>query len=292
MKGGNGMAEGGRERVRLCHDGVAAASSAFPHPPSDVDIPIAVENLTVAYDARPALRSVSFEVRRGQTVGIIGPNGAGKSTLLKCILGLIRPDLGEVRIFGGSVGKMRKRIAYVPQTEAVDWDFPVTVHDVVLMGRTGLGPWWQRPSCGDREIAGDMLHRVGMQDFRDRHIRQLSGGQQRRVFLARALCQQADLMLLDEPFTGVDAATEQAIVDLMDGLAREGKTLIVVHHDLSVLDRFEMLLLLNQRVVAFGPTGDVATPQNLGRTYGGRLSLLEQADEALQDRRGTQTVAG
>ncbi|HEX7010300.1 MAG TPA: metal ABC transporter ATP-binding protein [Phycisphaeraceae bacterium] len=247
--------------------------------------PVRVEGLTVAYQAKPVLRSVSFHVQAGQVLGIIGPNGAGKSTLLKCLLGLVRPDMGVIELFGRPADQVRPRVAYVPQTEAVDWDFPVTVFDVVLMGRMAHLAWWQRPSRADRHAAAEALERVGMQDFSRRHIRQLSGGQQRRVFLARALCQGADLLLLDEPLTGVDAATEETLFALIAQMAREGRTLVIVNHDLSVLDRFDALLLLNQRVVAFGPTSQVATQENLRATYGGRLALLDQADELLRRQR-------
>jgi len=241
------------------------------------------DGLTVAYDARPVLRAVSFKVAPGELIGVIGPNGAGKSTLLKCMLGLIRPDYGQVTLFGKPVRTARKRLAYVPQTEAVDWDFPVTVMDVVLMGRALRGPLgWLRKA--DREAARNALDQVGMSDFADRHIRQLSGGQQRRVFLARALCQQAELLLLDEPFAGVDVASEQAIFKLIDDIREQGKTVIVVNHDLSILERFDRVLMLNQRVIAFGPPGDVANDDNFRATYGGRLALLDQADETLRRR--------
>ncbi len=244
--------------------------------------PIEVVNAMVAYDGRPVLRSVSFTSPKGKLVGIVGPNGAGKSTLLKAILGLVRLDSGTVRVFGQPLKRVRRRVAYVPQTEAVDWDFPVTAMDVVMMGSyAGLG-LFGRPGTRQRAAAQLALEQVGMADFAKRHIRRLSGGQQQRVFLARALCQQADILLLDEPFAGVDAATEQAIFDLMDRLTAEGKTLIVVNHDLSVLDRFDLLMLLNQQIVAFGPTEQVATDENLRLTYGGRLSLLERADTTLQ----------
>lgn len=248
-------------------------------------VPVAVRNLTVSYDGHPILRSVSFTVERGQLVGIVGPNGAGKSTLLRAILGLIRCDSGSVELFGERVRDARQKIAYVPQTEAVDWDFPVTVEDVVLMGRYGWLGWFGRPKRADREVAGRALEMVGMSEYRRRHIRQLSGGQQQRVFLARALCQEAQVLLLDEPLAGVDAATERAIFDLIDRLTAEGRTLLVVNHDLSVLHRFDSVLLLNRRVVAYGPTNEVMTNENLRRTYGGRLSLLEQADVVLRDPR-------
>ena len=244
---------------------------------------ILAEGLTVAYDARPVLRSVSFAVAQGEMVGVIGPNGAGKSTLLKCMLGLIRPDYGRVELFGGAVTSNRDRVAYVPQTEGVDWDFPATVFDVVMMGRARMG-WMGWPGRKDRAAARDALEQVGMTRFAKRHIRQLSGGQQRRVFLARALCQEADLLLLDEPFAGVDAASEQAIFALIDEIRRLGKTVLVVNHDLSILDRFDRVLMLNQRVIAFGKPDDAVHEDNLRATYGGRLSLLDHADETLRRR--------
>mgnify|MGYP001134486914 CR=1 FL=1 len=243
---------------------------------------VSVRNINVSYDGKPVLRSVSLEVMPGQSVGIIGPNGAGKSTLLKAMLGLTRMDCGEVRIFGETIDRARHRVAYVPQTELVDWDFPVTAFDVVLMGRCGRHGWLGRPNREDREAARAALEQVGMSRYADRHIRRLSGGQQQRVFLARALCQEADVLLLDEPFAGVDAATEQAIFGLIDNLARSGRTLMVVNHDLSVLNRFDAVLMLNQRVIAFGPTHEVVTDENLRLTYGGRLSMLERADAALR----------
>lgn len=244
---------------------------------------VVCEGVTVAYDAKPVLRSVSFGITPGEMVGIIGPNGAGKSTLLKCLLGLIRPDYGTVLVFGKPAVEARRYVAYVPQTESVDWDFPVTVMDVVLMGRAkeGFLGWSTRE---DREMARHALEQVGMTRYAKRHIRQLSGGQQRRVFLARALCQEAELLLLDEPFAGVDAASEQAIFALIDEIRGLGKTVAVVNHDLSILDRFDHVLMLNQRVIAYGPPSEAANPDNLAATYGGRLSLLDQADETLRQR--------
>lgn len=249
----------------------------------DPDAAVRAEGVTVAYDARPVLRSVSFTVLRGALVGVIGPNGAGKSTLLKCMLGLIKPDYGQVTVFGQPASESRCSVAYVPQTEAVDWDFPVTVRDVVLMGRAlrGVLGW---PGRRDRERAAEALEQVGMTRFADRHIRQLSGGQQRRVFLARALCQEAELLLLDEPFAGVDAASEQAIFALIDDIRRLGKTVLVVNHDLSILDRFDQVLMLNQRIIAQGPPAEVVNDANLSATYGGRLALLDMADETLRQR--------
>lgn len=242
---------------------------------------LSVRGLTVSYGDRPVLRSVSFDVPRGKLIGIVGPNGAGKSTLLKAMLGLLEPNVGTIRIHGHPIEQSRNRVAYVPQTEAVDWDFPVTVLDVVQMGRYGRLGLLGRPRREDRRAALRALTQVSMNEFVGRHIRQLSGGQQKRVFIARALCQEAEILLLDEPFAGVDAATEQAIFELMDRLTSEGRTLIVVNHDLSVLNRFDLVLLLNQQVVAFGPTESTVTDANLRRTYGGRLTLLDRADAAL-----------
>jgi manganese/zinc/iron transport system ATP- binding protein len=248
-------------------------------------LPLEARDLTVAYESRPVLRSVSFQLEKGHLLGVVGPNGAGKSTLLRSLLGLIRPDYGSVSVFGEPIEKVRPRVAYVPQTEAIDWDFPVTVREVVLMGRQPTKGWFGRPNHDDRERAEAALDRVGMTPFAHRHIRQLSGGQQRRVFLARALCQGADLLLLDEPFAGVDAATEKAIFNLIDQMADEGRSLLIVNHDLSILDRFDRVLLLNQRVVAFGSPQETVTEEKLRATYGGRLSLLDEADRTLAQRK-------
>ena len=243
---------------------------------------IRVHNVTVAYNGRPVLRSVSFDVLSGQMVGIIGPNGAGKSTLMKAILGLQATDNGTVAVFNESIARCRSRVAYVPQIEDVDWDFPVRVLDVIMMGRSRRLQWGLWPGRHDRRLALEALHLVGMSHFVDRHIRQLSGGQQQRVFIARALCQQADILLLDEPIAGVDAATKHSIFELIQGLTAQNRTILVVNHDLKILKRFDKLLLLNQRVIAYGPPHDVATDENLRRTYGGRLNLLERAEESLR----------
>jgi manganese/zinc/iron transport system ATP- binding protein len=274
------------DEVMIPSQNSAAADPTVAPAKSAAEAVIAVRGLTVSYGHKPVLRSVSFDVPAGNLVGIVGPNGAGKSTLLRAMLGLIQPDSGSIRIGGMAVDQCRDRLAYVPQTEAVDWDFPVTVLDVVLMGRYGRLGWFGRPQRADHDAAEHALGLVAMSEYRDRHIRQLSGGQQQRVFLARALCQESDILLLDEPFSGVDAATEQAIFQLIEKLTTEGKTLIVVNHDLSVLDRFDLVMLLNQQVVAFGPTNEVMTDQNLRRTYGGRLTLLDRADIALSGTQG------
>ena len=228
------------------------------------------------------LRSVSFDAAAGQLVGIVGPNGAGKSTLLKAMMGLLPCDSGTVAVFGQPMSRNRHCVAYVPQTEAVDWDFPVTVYEVVLMGRYGRLGLLGRPRRQDRQAAMEALERVDMQHYHHRHIRRLSGGQQQRVFLARALCQQADALFLDEPLAGVDAATEHAIFELIERLTGDGKTLLMVSHDLAVLNRFDAVLLLNQRVIAYGPPAEVVTEENMQRTYAGRLSVLDRADAALR----------
>ena len=244
---------------------------------------IHLRDVTVSYQEKPALRSVSMDVPQGEIIGVVGPNGAGKSSLVKTMLGLIQQDAGEILYFGKPIQECRQLVSYVPQTGAVDWDFPVTVLDVVMMGHFGRLGWLGRPGKKHKKAAIDALETVGMAPYRNRHIRQLSGGQQQRVFLARALCQKAEILFLDEPFGGVDASTEKAIFSLMDNLAADGHTLVVVNHDLSVLDRYDQLLLLNQHVIAYGPPREVATEENLRKTYGGHLSLLDKAEIAIKD---------
>lgn len=241
-----------------------------------------VHDLTVSYARRPVLWNVDLAVPAGKLVGIVGPNGAGKSTLIKAVMGLIPISSGWVQVFGAPVETMRRRVAYVPQRESVDWTFPVTAMDVVLMGRFGRVKWWQRVGRRDREIARESLSKVGMLAFANRQISNLSGGQQQRVFLARALAQESDLYLMDEPFSGVDAATEAAIMTLLQELRSSGKTVLVVHHDLQTAQEyFDMLILLNMRLVAFGATNEVFTPQLLQQTYGGKLTILADVAEAV-----------
>lgn len=243
--------------------------------------PITVEDLTVAYRQEPVLWDVDLEVPECTLMAIVGPNGAGKSTLIKTILGLIEPAAGRVLIFGKPYDQQRELVAYVPQRGSVDWDFPTSALDVVTMGRYGRLGWFKRPGSREREVAMDALEKVGMQDFADRQISQLSGGQQQRVFLARALVQEAQVYLMDEPFQGVDATTERAIVNVLTALRNQGRTLLVVHHDLeTVPEYFERVLLLNVRAIASGPVDTVFTPENLRKTYGGRMELLTRvADE-------------
>jgi manganese/zinc/iron transport system ATP- binding protein len=221
-------------------------------------------------------------------VGIIGPNGAGKSTFIKAILGLVPMANGTVRVWGQPVDEVRNRIGYVPQRESVDWDFPVDVLDVVLMGTYGRLGWFRRPGAKERDWARHCLDRLGIRDLEHQQIGQLSGGQQQRTFLARALAQQADLYFMDEPFAGVDAATEQAIIAVLEELRNQGKTIFVVHHDLRTVPvYFDHVAMLNVRLVVSGPTATVFTEENLRRTYGGRLAILEAAGQAVRAREPT-----
>ena len=240
-------------------------------------LPLEIHDLTVAYTKRPVLYGIDLEVPQGSIVGVVGPNGAGKSTLIKAIMGLLPVASGWVEVFGEPFKKAVTRVGYVPQRESVDWDFPVNALDVVLMGRYGrLGPF-KRPNKSDKNIAMACLEKVRMAPYAKRQISNLSGGQQQRVFLARALAQESDLYLMDEPFVGVDAATESAIIEILRELQTQGKTLIVVHHDLTTApDYFDRILLLNMRVVAYGNTKDVFTFENLQNAYGGRLSILSE----------------
>jgi manganese/zinc/iron transport system ATP- binding protein len=230
---------------------------------------IDIHDLTVAYNDRPVLWDVDLTIPTGVLAAVIGPNGAGKTTLMKAILGLIRPLSGQIRVLGAPYSPRRQCVAYVPQRSSVDWDFPTTALDVVLMGTYGRLGWFRRPGRAERQAAWAALKRVGMHDWAQRQIGQLSGGQQQRVFLARALVQQAPLLLLDEPFQGVDAVTEQTIISLLRQLRSEGKTLLAVHHDLqTAAEYFDWVVLLNVRVIASGPTAITLTLQNLQRTYG------------------------
>jgi manganese/zinc/iron transport system ATP- binding protein len=244
-----------------------------------------VADLTVSYQHKPVLRRVNVEVKVGELIAVVGPNGAGKSTFLKAVLGLVPLDAGQIRVLGQPIERSRRRVAYVPQTDGADWDFPVSVREVVLMGRYGRLGLLGRPSRRDGELVEGALRTVGMAEYAERHIRQLSGGQQQRVFLARALAQEAEVLLLDEPFAGVDARTEEAIFELMGRFSRAGKTLVVVNHNLQVADRFGRILLLNQVVVAYGRPGEVMTVDNLRRAYGGRISFLEEAERQLEEGR-------
>lgn len=246
------------------------------HPLHEPQFALHVEDLTVSYRNDPVLWDIDLDVPPGVLAAIVGPNGAGKSTLLKAALGLVPPVAGHVRFFGRRFSELRQRIGYVPQRQSVDWDFPASVLDVVMMGLYGRLGWLRRPGRRERVTAMDALRRMGMQDFAERQIAELSGGQQQRVFLARALVQEADLYLLDEPLAGVDATTEAAIIALLRELRAEGRTVVVVHHDLQTVRRyFDWLVMLNLRIIAQGPVAEVYTAENLRRTYGGQIALIE-----------------
>jgi len=248
------------------------------------EYPIQIHDMTIAYQKKPVLWDVELDVPEGKLVGIIGPNGAGKSTMIKAIMELVPKASGWVKIYGKPYGDMRKIIGYVPQRESVDWDFPINALDVVLMGRYGQVGWVRRPSKEDRRLSMEALDKVGMSEFSGRQISQLSGGQQQRVFLARALVQDARIYMMDEPFAGVDAATERAIIEILVILREEGKTILVVHHDLqTVTEYFDWVIMLNMRVVASGPTSEVFTEEKLQKTYGGRLTVLSQAAQAMAE---------
>lgn len=251
---------------------------AGAHPP-----PLAVRDLNVAYQTKVVVWDADFDAAPGRLVAIVGPNGAGKSTLLKAALGLIPIAAGSVRFFGLPYREARHRVAYVPQRETVDWDFPVSAEDVVAMGLYRRLGWCMPVRRRHLETARASLAKVGLADHATRQISQLSGGQQQRVFLARALVQEADLYLMDEPFASVDAATERAIVDVLRDLRSRGKTVVCVHHDLpTVPEYFDDVALLNMRVVAQGPVPTTFTAENLRKTYGARLTLLEEAAQAVE----------
>lgn len=230
---------------------------------------ISINGLKVAYQQQVVLSDLSANVPEGLITGIIGPNGSGKTTLIKSIMGLIPVQSGNVRIWEQPLDKIRTKVAYMPQRESVDWNFPASVYDVVAMGRLDVRHWWKRLSKSDHELIMQALEQVQLTDFKDRQIGQLSGGQQQRVFLARALAQQASLLLMDEPFVGVDMVSQQAILDVLGQLRADGKTIIIVHHDLSTVSQsFDYALLLNQRLVAQGPVNEVLRPDVLSEAYG------------------------
>lgn len=232
-------------------------------------IAIQIDDLTVAYDYKPVLWDVDLAVPEGVLMAIVGPNGAGKSTLIKAILGIVKPIAGSVSIFGKPYHNQRKLVAYVPQKGSVDWDFPTTAFDVVLMGTYGQLGWIKRPGQEEKKIALECMEKVGMLPFKNRQISQLSGGQQQRIFLARALAQNASIYFMDEPFQGVDATTERAIINILKELRKEGKTVIVVHHDLqTVPEYFDWVTFLNVKRIATGPVSDIFNDDNLTKTYG------------------------
>jgi len=243
----------------------------------ELDYIIKVEDMTVAYSDKPVLWDIDLEIPRSVLMAIVGPNGSGKTTLIKSMLDLVKPISGSVLFKGESYKEHRKHIGYVPQSESVDWDFPADVLDVVLMGRYGELGWFKRPGKADKELALEALEKVAMKEFANRQISQLSGGQQQRVFLARALVQDADIYFMDEPFKGVDAKTEVAIVDLLKELKNRGKTLIVVHHDLqTVKEYFDWVVLLNRQIIEVGPVEEVFTDENLNKTYRSTGQILKR----------------
>jgi manganese/zinc/iron transport system ATP- binding protein len=244
-----------------------------------------IHDLTVSYDQSPVLWNVDLSLPAGKLIGILGPNGAGKSTLIKAIMGLVPVTGGYVKIFDRELNDVRSRISYVPQRESVDWNFPASVLDVVMMGTYGKLGLFRRPGKKEKKIAMDCLEKVGMQSFVNRQISELSGGQQQRVFIARALAQEADLYLMDEPFAGVDMATETAIFQLLQEMTAAGKTVIVVHHDIhSAMNYFDWIIMLNLHLVASGPKAEVVTEELLRKTYGGKLNLLTKVTDIIRQK--------
>ena len=259
------------------------------------DPAIEITDLTVAYRDQAVLWDVDLTVPRGVLMAIVGPNGAGKTTLIKAVLGLVKSTAGQVLVHGKPYSADRRIVAYVPQKGSVDWDFPTTVMDVVIMGRYGALGWFRSPGKEDKRLAREALAKVGMEGFADRQISQLSGGQQQRVFLARALVGDARVYLMDEPFQGVDATTERAIITLLKDLRAAGKTVVAVHHDLqTVPEYFDQVTMLNVRRIASGPVAEVFTTENLRQAYGGRMAFLDtrtradRATEAEPDRGGSR----
>lgn len=246
-----------------------------------------IDQLSVHYEKTPVLWDISLEIPSGKLVAIVGPNGAGKSTLLKTALGLLKPITGTVSIFGEPLKKVRRQVAYVPQRESVDWDFPITVFDLVLMGRFGRRGLLNRPSRSDRQDVLKYLAMVDLEPFASRQISQLSGGQQQRAFLARALIQEADVYFMDEPFAGIDMASSQAIISILQGLRDQGKTLFVVHHDLeNIAEIFDWVILMNMRLVGSGPVQDIFTNEMIQKAYGKEFLLLDEVTRLSQEKIG------
>lgn len=240
---------------------------------------LSVKNLTVSYDQHTALKNINFQIEQGKLAGVIGPNGAGKSTLMKASLGLIAKDRGTVEFYSKPVKQMRTNIAYIPQRNDIDWDFPINVLDTVLLGTYPKLGVFHRPKKADRKWAHECLRQVGLSEYSRRQIGELSGGQQQRIFLARALAQQADVFFLDEPFVGIDASSEETIIRILKELRNDGKTVIVIHHDLSKAeDYFDELILINEELIEAGSTQSVLTPETLGRAYQSQLPFLQPAE--------------
>jgi len=238
---------------------------------------ISVKGLSVSYDRKRVLTNIYLDIEPGLIYGLIGPNGAGKSTLFKAILGLIETNSGKISIEGKPIEKERKRVVYVPQRDGVDWTFPATVYDIVLMGRYPHKKMFQRMDRHDHDVAMQAMEDLGIENLKDRQIGELSGGQQQRVFLARAMAQEAEIFLLDEPFVGVDVTTEDQIIKSLKRLAKEGKTLLVVHHDLATVNEyFDKVILLNQRMIAYGDTETTFTQENIAKAYRSQLPILHK----------------
>lgn len=255
--------------------------SCGPAPQTEA-VAIQLQNINVAYGSTAVLEDVTLEVPAAEIVGLIGPNGAGKTTLLRTIVGAVRPRSGTVRVLDSQIANVRQRVAYVPQRGDVDWNFPLSVLDVVLMGRYGRLGIWRRPGKADTERALHALEQVGLVKRRNCRINELSGGQQQRVFLARALAQEADLLLLDEPFNGIDTTTQNAIFDLLCEQRQAGRTILLSTHDLhSVEQNCDLLIALNRRVVAFGPVGAVFTAPVLHSTFGSQLTMVGSGEQTL-----------
>ena len=249
-------------------------ASASADAAAEPDVTVRLRNVSVAYGDRVALEDVSLDLRRGELVSVIGPNGSGKSTLLKAIVGLVRPQAGTVELYVPDAGRRGRAVAYVPQQEAVRWEFPVQVYDVVMMGRFPRIGWVRRSGPADRAAVQAALERLAMWEERGAQIAQLSGGQQQRVFLARALAQDAPIVLLDEPLNGVDAASEETILAVLHELTRAGRTVVMATHDLAhAAGTSDALVCLNRRLVAFGPPAETFTPAVLEATYGGPVLL-------------------
>ena len=246
---------------------------------------IEAHNLTVLYGRKPAIWNVDFKLPEGQVIGIMGPNGSGKSTLLKSIMGVVTPTTGYTKVYDQDLNQVRHKVSYVPQRQEIDWDFPASVWDIVSMGRFHVRGLFKRLTSEDNDIIQESLEKVNMLGFAKRQISQLSGGQQQRVFLARAIAQQGELFLMDEPFAGVDIATEEMIVDLLKEMKDQGKTLVIVHHDLHTAQSyFDHLVLMNTRLVACGKTSDVFTDQILTDTYCGKLTTIAKISQELENK--------
>lgn len=246
---------------------------------------IEAHNLSVSYTKLPVLWNIDFTIPEGSMCGILGPNGSGKTTLLKSVMGLLPPDLGYIKVYDKSLNAVRNRVSYVPQRESVDWSFPATVWDIVKSGRYGPKKLFKRLSKEDNQIIEEALEQVKMTEFRNRQIGQLSGGQQQRVFLARALCRKADLYLLDEPFTGVDVTSEETLISVLKSLNAQGKTIVMVHHDISTaIEYFDYALLLNTRLIAAGEAKEVLSDKNLASAYGAKLSILDAVRQEIKNK--------